>query len=75
MNTPKENRNNEFYLDAFTSASSWGPGEFEKFMQEIGFTSDDPDDFFGRRAWRVWASMTEAQKNEFSSNYDDWLDS
>ena len=73
MNTLK--RTADFYQDAFTASSNWGPGEFEKFITEIGFTADDPEDFFGQRAWRVWGVMTEQQRAEFASDYDAWLDS
>ena len=74
MNTPKTERTSDFYMDAFTSSSNWGPGEFEKFAAEVG-VKDDPEDFFGQRAWRVWDSMTEEQRAEFSSDFDYWLDS
>lgn len=65
--------NEEFYLDAFTSSSNWGPGEFEKFIQEINFTNDNPEDFFNQRAWQVWNAMTEEQKEDWATNYDYWL--
>lgn len=65
--------NEEFYLDAFTSGSNWGPGELEKFIQEIGFQHDDPEDFFNQRAWRIWNTMTDEQKNDWATNYDYWL--
>ncbi len=75
MNTPKEERDSAFYQDAFTSSSTWGKGDFERFVQEIGFKEDDPDDFFGQRAFRLWEFMNDEQKAEFASNLDDWLDS
>ncbi len=75
MNTPKEERDTNFYRDAFTSSSTWGKGDFERFMADVGYTDDDPDDFFGQRASRVWEAMTDEQKAEFASDFDDWLDS
>lgn len=74
MNTPKDERNSEFYRDAFTSSQTWGKGDFERFVQDIGFKDDDPDDFFGQRAFRVWEFMNDEQKKDFSDSLDDWLD-
>lgn len=74
LNTPKSDRDDAFYQDAFTSATNWGPNEFEKFLTELGFREDDPDDFFGQRAWRVWDAMTAEQRKDFVENFDDWLD-
>ena len=74
LNTPKAERNEDFYQDQFTSSSNWGPGEFEKFCQEINFVEPDNEDHFGQRAWRVWDAMTREQRKEFASNFDDWLD-
>jgi hypothetical protein len=69
-----ELRNDEFYQDAFTSDSSWGPGDFEAFVAECGLTESDPDDFFGQRAWRVWDALNDSQKQVFIDRYNDWLE-
>ncbi len=74
LNTPKEDRTSEFYEDQFCSLTNWGPGEFEKFCEVIGYTEEDPDDFFGHQAWRCWNAMTPAQRADFASDFDDWLD-
>jgi hypothetical protein len=74
LNTPKSERTDAFYEDQFTSSSNWGPGEFEKFVQEIGFVEPDSDDFICQRALRVWEAMTRQQREEFASAFDDWLD-
>jgi len=74
LNTPKADRDDEFYQDQFTSSSNWCPGEFERFVREIGFVEPEPDECFGHRAWRVWDAMSREQREEFASNLDDWLD-
>ncbi len=73
-NTPKEERDSAFYLDQFTASSNWGPGEFEKHCVSIGFTEPDTEDFFGHRASRAWEAMTQDEKNQYSSDFDYWLD-
>ena len=43
--TPKEERDEAFYQDAFTSSSTWGPNVFESQCKEHGITEED-DEFF-----------------------------
>ena len=74
LNTPKAERDSAFYEDQFTSASNWGPREFENYCEVIGFVEPDTEDFFGNRASRVWGAMTEEQKADFARSFDDWLD-
>ncbi len=74
LNTPKSERDSQFYADQFTDETNWGPGEFEKFCQVIGFTEPDADNFFGHRASQAWEAMTDQQKADFSRDFDDWLD-
>lgn len=74
LNTPKSDRDSQFYADQFADATNWGPREFEKFCDVIGFVEPDAEDFFGHRASRVWEAMTEIQKADFASDFDDWLD-
>lgn len=74
LNTPKQERDSSFYEDQFTDSTNWGPGQFEAFCAEIGFIEPDAEDFFGHRASRVWEAMTEQQKADFVSDFDDWLD-
>lgn len=73
-NTPKEERDYWLYQDQFTSASNWGPGDFERFVEELGIIEEAPEDFFAQRAWRVWDAITEEQRAEFASDFDYWLD-
>lgn len=72
--TPKEERDEAFYQDAFTSSSTWGPNVFESQCKEHGITEED-DEFFCHTAYRLWCVITEEEKAMFISDYDDWLDS
>lgn len=70
-------RDDEFYQDAFTTSGNWSVGELEQFMADIGFSTDDPDESFGQRAFAVWEWMeleNEEAKADWISNYNDWLD-
>jgi hypothetical protein len=63
----------EFYRDAFTSASTWGPGIFDAECAAHGITREDGE-FFGHTAERLWNALTAEERAEFIKDYDDWLD-
>lgn len=71
MNTT--DRTELFYRDAFTSASTWGPGIFEAACVVHGIARED-DEFFGHTASRLWDALTEEERAEFAADFDDWLD-
>ena len=71
--TPKEERDEAFYQDAFTSSSTWGPNVFESHCAERGI--DVNADSFGQVAYQLWLMLSEEEKAMFISDYDDWLDS
>lgn len=66
-------RNEFFYRDAFTSSTTWGPGVFEADCAAHGITPSD-DEFFCHTAARLWDALNDAERAEFASDYDDWLD-
>jgi hypothetical protein len=71
--TSKDERTPEFYREAFTESSTWGPGVFERECAEHGITPAD-DEFLCHTAARLWDALTDAERAQFSSDYDDWLD-
>lgn len=72
-NTPKEDRDNEFYFDAFTTASTWSADMWRDELASHNIAESE-DDQFGATAERLWCAYTQGEKDEFTSNYDDWLD-
>ena len=72
-NTPKEDRNDEVYLDAFTSMTTWGMETWRDALASHGIEESD-DEHFGATAERLWNAYTEKERAEFRANYDDWLD-
>ena len=72
-NATKENRDVEFYRDAFTSMSTWGKGFFEAECAEHNIIPEE-EERFGDTASRLWDALSEEDRNAFASNYDDWLD-
>ena len=71
--TDRTDRTTEFYRDAFTSATTWGPGIFEAECAAHGIAREDGE-FFGHTAERLWDALSEAERAEFEADYDDWLD-
>ena len=71
--TPKEDRSSTFYADAFTESTTWGPGIFETACAAHGITASE-DEFFSHTAFRLWETYSEAERDQFASDYDDWLD-
>ena len=71
--TDRTDRTTEFYRDAFTSASTWGPGIFDAECAAHGITREDGE-FFGHTASRLWDALTEEERREFAADFDDWLD-
>ena len=71
--TDRTDRTTEFYRDAFTSASTWGPGMFEADCAAHGITPEDGE-FFGHTASRLWDALSEDERAAFAADYDDWLD-
>lgn len=74
MNTSKEDRDEAFYVDAFTSMTTWGPGVFEADCAEHGIEYDPDEDAFGLIAEKLWEAYSDNERAEFCSDYDDWLD-
>jgi hypothetical protein len=73
MVIPKAERDDAFYQDAFTSASTWGPGVFEEHCADHGIDVNAYS--FGQVAYQLWMIMTDEEKAIFISDYDDWIDS
>lgn len=73
MSTPKEDRDSQFYEDAYTSMTTWEPGVFKTECQEHGIAPEDGESF-GQTAWRLWNCLSDDEKAEFASDCDDWLD-
>ena len=73
MSTPKANRDEAFYRDAFTSITNWGPGIFEAACEEHGISYDPDKDFLGQTALKLWEAYSEKEKDMFRAVYDDWL--
>ncbi len=74
MNTPKAERNNEFYREAFASITTWSTSMFESECASHGIEEREEDSRFADRAQRLWDAYSEEKKHEFAKNYDDWLD-
>lgn len=74
MNTPKDDRDTEFYRDAFCSASTWGPGFFEAMLSEHPEVESDEYEFFCHRANALWEKLSQEEIRDFMASYDDWLD-
>lgn len=72
-NTPKEERDSAFYRDAFTSSSTWGPGNFEAECADHAVIPGD-DELFCHTADRLWNALNSEEIAQFASDYDDWLD-
>ena len=72
-NTPKEDRNDAFYFDAFTSMTTWSANMWRDELASHGIEESD-DEMFGATAERLWNAYTEEERAEFASDYDDWLD-
>jgi hypothetical protein len=68
----KDERNDEFYRDAFTSSTTWGKGVFETECASHNIIPGD-DEFFCHAADRLWNALTDEEKAQFASDYDDWL--
>lgn len=71
--TPKSDRDDAFYFDAFTSASTWSDSMWRDELAAHGIEESE-DEQFGATAERLWNAYSEAERTEFASNYDDWLD-
>lgn len=74
MNTPKNERNDAFYFDAFTSMTTWSSQMWRDELASHGITESDGEQF-GATAERLWNAYSAKEREEFASNYDDWLDS
>ena len=75
MNTTlKEERDEVFNQDVFTSSSTGGPNDVESQGKEHGNTEKDAE-FLCHAGCRLWCVRNEEEKARFNSDYDDWLDS
>ena len=74
LNTPKAERTSDFYRDAFTESTTWGAGNY--FEAECAAHGIIPatDEFFCHTADRLWSAMSDEERSQFVSDYDDWLD-
>ena len=71
--TAKSDRTNEFYRDAFTTASTWTPAVFADACAAHGIVPIE-DERFADTAERLWECLQDAERADFCSDLDDWLD-